>query len=196
MNIGVTAPGAKNTASPDRREADSMLVAVNDRDQLHVRHFRDGTRNTSVVLLHGLFDDGSLFFRDSDALAPTLARAGFDVWVPDLRGKGRSFPALTPERAAEADYGFHAAITEDLTTLFGLLREAAPDKPVYLVGHGVGGLLWLSLLARWPVCSTALASSRWFLRAVARPSSWLGARQSFGFVFCSGCRQRGTAVLP
>lgn len=151
MNMSATAPGAKNTASTDRREADSMLVAVNDRDQLHVRHFRDGTRNTSVVLLHDLFDDGSLFFRDSDALAPTLARAGFDVWVPDLRGKGRSFPALTPERAAEADYGFHAAVTEDLTTLFGLLREAAPDKPVYLIGHGVGGLLWLSFLARWPI---------------------------------------------
>lgn len=131
-----------------RTEAESTLVSVNDRDQLHVRHFAgDERRHTSVLLLHDLFSDGSLFFRDSAALACVLAREGFDVRVPDLRGKGRSWPAL----AAGDDYGFHAAITEDLATVFGLLREQAPDQPVYLIGHGTGGLLWLSFLARWPV---------------------------------------------
>lgn len=155
MNLG-TKPGVNAgsgaSAGPgELRDVDSTLVAVNDRDQLHVRRFGGGTRNTTVVLLHGLFGDGSLFFRDGEALVPLLVRAGFDVWVPDLRGRGRSWPALTPELAAEIDYGFHAAVTEDLATVFGLLREGAPDKPVYLVGHGVGGLLWLSFLARWPI---------------------------------------------
>ncbi len=143
-----------NPRSPARagqHDAESTLVAVNDRDQLHVRHFGGGTRNTTVVLLHGLFEDGSLFFGNNDALAPALVRAGFDVWVPDLRGRGRSWPALTPELAADFDYGVHAAVTEDLATVFGLLREGAPDKPVYLVGHGTGGLLWLNFLARWPI---------------------------------------------
>lgn len=133
------------------RDAESMLVAVNDREQLHVRHFAGGSRRCTVVLLHGLNEDGSLFFRSSDALAPQLVRAGFDVWVPDLRGKGRSWPAMTPESAAARDYGFHAAVTEDLATVFGQLRGDVPDKPVFLVGHGVGGLLWLSFLARWPI---------------------------------------------
>jgi pimeloyl-ACP methyl ester carboxylesterase len=133
------------------RDAESMLVAVNDREQLHVRHFAGGSRRCTVVLLHGLNEDGSLFFRNSDALAPQLVRAGFDVWVPDLRGKGRSWPAMTRESAALRDYGFHAAVTEDLATVFGQLRGDVPDKPVFLVGHGVGGLLWLSFLARWPI---------------------------------------------
>lgn len=134
------------------RDAESTLVAVNDREQVHVRHFAGGTRHGTVVLLHGLNEDGSLFFRSPDALAPQLVRAGFDVWVPDLRGKGRSWPPLTPEVAAQmAGYGFHASVTEDLATIFGQLRDDVPDKPVFLVGHGVGGLLWLSFLARWPI---------------------------------------------
>lgn len=134
-----------------RHEAESTLIPVNERDQLHVRHFGDGTRNTTVIVLHDLFVDGSLYFRDGDALASRLAHDGYDVWVPDLRGKGRSWPALTRETARTFDYGFHAAVTEDLATVIGLLREQAPDKPVYLVGHGTGGLLWLSFLARWPM---------------------------------------------
>lgn len=173
-----------------RTEAESTLVSVNERDQLHVRHFAgDGSRHTSVLLLHDLFSDGSLFFRDSEALACVLARAGFDVWVPDLRGKGRSWPAL----AAGDDYGFHAAVTEDLGTVFGLLREQAPDKPVYLLGHGTGGLLWLSFLARWPVVremvrglvllgtasqrerSGLAASLRWHLRDGLR-AAWRARR--------------------
>ena len=130
-----------------RRDAESMLVAANDRDQIHLRHFSGGSRHTTVVLLHGLGQDGSLYFNDPQSLAPKLVQAGFDVWVPDLRGRGRSWPAL----AAGDDHGFHAAVTEDLATVLGVLREEAPDKPLYLVGHGSGGLLWLSVLARWPV---------------------------------------------
>jgi pimeloyl-ACP methyl ester carboxylesterase len=133
------------------RDAESMLVAVNEREQLHMRHFAGGPRHCTVVLLHGLNEDGSVFFRHADSLAPLLVRDGFDVWVPDLRGKGRSWPALTPELAAQMNYGFHAAVTEDLATVFGQLRDDVPDKPVFLVGHGVGGLLWLSFLARWPI---------------------------------------------
>ena len=87
--------GAQPAAA--RRDAESTLVPVNDRVQLHIRHFGEGTRNTTVVVLHDLFADGSLFFRNSDALASRLAHEGFDVWVPDLRGKGRSWPALTRE---------------------------------------------------------------------------------------------------
>lgn len=157
MNIGAGATVAGQS------DVESMLIEVNDREQLHVRHFRGGSRNTTVVLLHGLFEDGSVYCHDADALAPCLVRAGFDVWVPDLRGRGRSWPTLTPGAAAQsvavsasasasADVdGFHAAVTEDIATIFDLLRERAPDKPVYLVGHGSGGLLWLSFLARWPM---------------------------------------------
>ncbi|MFZ5724732.1 MAG: alpha/beta fold hydrolase [Pseudomonadota bacterium] len=141
--------GAQPAAA--RRDAESTLVPVNDRVQLHIRHFGEGTRNTTVVVLHDLFADGSLFFRNSDALASRLAHEGFDVWVPDLRGKGRSWPALTRESARDFACDFHRAVTEDLATVFGQLREQAPDKPVYLVGHGTGGLLWLSFLARWPM---------------------------------------------
>lgn len=163
------------SAAAARREAESTLVPVNDRDQLHVRRFGGGTRNTTVVLLHGLFADGSLFFRDGDALASRLARDGYDVWVPDLRGKGRSWPALSRETARESAYGFHDAVTGDLATVFGLLREEAPDKPVYLVGHGTGGLLWLSFLARWPVVREMVRGVVMLGSATTREPGGIGA---------------------
>lgn len=129
------------------RDAESILVAVNDRDQVHLRHFGGGSRNTTVVLLHGLCEDGSLYFRDGESLAPLLVGAGFDVWVPDLRGRGRSWPALAPGD----DHGFHEAVTQDLATVMGVLREEVPDRPLFLLGHGTGALLWMSFLARWPI---------------------------------------------
>lgn len=150
MNLQASVPAFGN-ATTRQAGAGSTLIRVTDQDHLHIRHFGGGSRNTTVVLLHDLFADGSLFFRDSDALGSQLAQAGFDVWVPDLRGHGRSWPLFTRETAKDYDYGFHAAVTADLTTIIGQLREQAPDKPVYLVGHGAGGLLWLSFLARWPV---------------------------------------------
>lgn len=130
-----------------------MLIPVTDTAQIHVRRFGDSHRNTTVVLLHDLFSDGSLFLRNADALGSQLAQAGFEVWVPDLRGHGRSWPLLGRDTVKTFSYDFHAAVTGDLATVIGLLRDQAPDKPLYLVGHGVGGLLWLSFLARWPVVS-------------------------------------------
>lgn len=130
-----------------RRDAESMLVAVNDRTQLHLRHFSGGERNTTVVLLHDQCSDGGVFFGAGNSLAQKLVLAGFDVWVPDLRGHGRSWPALE----AHSDWGLHAAVTEDLPTVLDALRQAAPDKPLFLLGQGSGALLWVSFLARWPV---------------------------------------------
>lgn len=189
-----------NAAGALRREAESTLIPVNDRDQLHVRRFGGGTRNTTVVLLHDLFADGSLFFRDGDALASRLAREGYDVWVPDLRGKGRSWPALTRDLLRELDYGFHDAVTGDLATLFGLLREEAPDKPVYLVGHGTGGLLWLSFLARWPVVREMVRGIVLLGAATAREPGGVGAawrwRVRDGWLAAWRASQRGLVHGP
>lgn len=139
------------TSGTHRRDAGSMLIPVTDDAQIHVRRYGDSHRNTTIVLLHDLFSDGGLFLRDGNALGSQLAQAGFEVWVPDLRGHGRSWPLLGRDTAKTFTYDFHSAVTGDLAAVIGLLRDQAPDKPLYLVGHGVGGLLWLSFLARWPM---------------------------------------------
>lgn len=130
-----------------RRDAESLLVAVNERVQLHLRHYAAGSRDSAVVLLHDIFSEGGRFFRDVDSLAPRLVQEGYDVWVPDLRGHGRSFPPMSPGD----DHGFHLAVTEDLGTVMGELRDMVPDKKLFLLGHGTGGLLWMSFIARWPI---------------------------------------------
>ena len=42
-----------------------------------------------------------------------LAEQGFDVYVLDLRGRGKSTPLIN----AESDYGQHEAITHDIPLL-------------------------------------------------------------------------------
>lgn len=155
-----------------RRDAESLLVAVNEQVQLHLRHYSAGSRHTTVVLLHDLFSDGSVFFRDTHALAPRLVQEGFDVWVPDLRGHGRSFPPMSPGD----DHGFHLAVIEDLGTIMGELRDMVPDKRLFLLGHGTGGLLWLSFMARWPIVRDLISGlvlvGAGTMREPSRPFAW------------------------
>lgn len=76
---------------------------------------------TPMVLLHGGGGDGSTW----DALVPSFAERR-DVYVPDLRGMGRS------ERAGPY------AMTVFRDDVLGLLDDAALDR-VILVGHSLGG---------------------------------------------------------
>jgi pimeloyl-ACP methyl ester carboxylesterase len=85
----------------------------------------------TLVLLHGLFDDGR-GWRD---LPERLARAGYTVVVPDLPGHGASTAtAATPDalvdRMAEA------------------ISEVAPEGPLRLVGHSMGAVVAAHLAQR------------------------------------------------
>lgn len=146
-----------------------------------------------AVLVHGTYANRSFWMRDEDVgLAPFLAREGFDVWVPELRGHGRSpkpddFAAVTAE-----DH-----IRRDLPTVQRAVREEGDRAPVW-VGHSAGGLYLLAALSRgWidpgdvaavAVFGTQLSEgeayleNRWIAGAIQGlvgllgrlPSPWLG----------------------
>jgi len=88
----------------------------------HVTHWH-GTDPEPVFLLHGWADTGDTFQFLVDALP---ARRGFIA--PDLRGFGRS------EWPADG-YWF----PDYLADLEALIDRLAPDTPVTLVGHSMGG---------------------------------------------------------
>jgi len=70
-----------------------------------------------------------------------LADAGFDVWIPELRGhglspKGNRFSRITAE----------AQIRHDLPAIERLVRETN-GRPLFWVGHSFGGMFILAAFA-------------------------------------------------
>ncbi len=85
----------------------------------------------TLVLLHGLFDDGR-GWRD---LPERLARTGYNVVVPDLPGHGASTAtAATPDALVDA--------MEEVIAL------VAPEGPLRLVGHSMGAAVAAHLAQR------------------------------------------------
>lgn len=96
--------------------------------ELCVHRFRDeGARPTglTLLLLHGFLDAGSTW----DLVAEPLARAGYDVVAPDLRGFGRS------ARVGAGGYYYFPDYIADVAALVDALAPAR----LGVVGHSMGG---------------------------------------------------------
>jgi pimeloyl-ACP methyl ester carboxylesterase len=96
----------------------------------------EGGTLAPVILVHGFGQNRYAWHLPARSLSNHLARAGYDVFNLDLRGHGRSrhFGARAVRHVD--DY-----ITEDLPTAVEEVRLHTGDKPVFLVGHSLGGLV-------------------------------------------------------
>jgi pimeloyl-ACP methyl ester carboxylesterase len=104
------------------RSSDSLFLEVR-RLRYHVRHWsRPGA--PKLFLLHGWMDVSASFQFLVDAFA-----ADWDVFAPDWRGYGLSDWGRS-DCYAFADY---------LGDLDALLGSMAPEQPVHIVGHSLGG---------------------------------------------------------
>ena len=122
----------------------SISLPAADDAILRVRRFSPATRGPAVLLLHGLGERGSVFYPAAGAgLAPWLAEAGYDVYVPDLRDR-------TADSAPVPDISQHELICEDLPALFELITAEHPDERFAVIAHGWGGVLAASALIRQP----------------------------------------------
>lgn len=94
-----------------------------------------GTR-APVLLVHGFGQNRYAWHLPARSLANYLARAGYDVFNLDLRGHGRSrhFGARAPRQVD--DY-----ITEDLPIAIEEILSHTGQRPAFLVGHSLGGLV-------------------------------------------------------
>lgn len=70
-----------------------------------------------------------------DELAAALAGQGFNVARMEQRGHGDS--TVRPSR--RCDWGFADIIDEDLPATMDRARRQAPNLPLYLMGHSLGG---------------------------------------------------------
>lgn len=100
--------------------------------QLYGQHWRPvtGAPRGVLVIHHGLADHGARYA----GLAEPLVRAGFAVWALDMRGHGRSAGARASSPSIDA-------FLDDLDAFLREVRAAEPGRPVFLMGHSLGGLI-------------------------------------------------------
>ncbi len=142
--LGIAACGkpavqeSRDASQAARLEADAAYMP--DGTRLPLRRWTpEGEPVAVVVALHG-FNDYSKSF---DPLGNKLSQNGILTYAYDQRGFGG-----TEQRGiwAGAD-----RLIEDARTMTGLLREAHPDLPLYILGKSMGGAVTLAGLAREPL---------------------------------------------
>jgi len=142
-------------AAPNARRADPTPFTLN----------ASGT--SALLLIHGFADGPAVFAQ----LAPVFAEAGFAVRAMHLTGAGESPGEMQGTTLQSWRDDIHREIAD--------LRIAAPDRPVWLVGHSLGatlafdaalrsgnhvaGLVLLApLIAPSNIRSPLLGSNQWF----------------------------------
>lgn len=89
-----------------------------------------------VLLIHGYGQNRYAWHLPSRSFTNYLARAGFDVFNLDLRGHGRSrhLGARLPAHVTEF-------VREDVPAAVEEIQKLSDGKPVYVIGHSLGGLI-------------------------------------------------------
>ncbi len=89
-----------------------------------------------VLLVHGFGQNRYAWHLPSRSFANYLAQRGFDVFNVDLRGHGRS-----RSFGGRRSQGVHDYIEHDLPQAVAEVRALSGGRPVFLVGHSLGGLV-------------------------------------------------------
>jgi predicted alpha/beta-fold hydrolase len=90
----------------------------------------DGPAQAVVVMVHGVNEHSGRYAR----LASDLNRQGYAVYMMDLRGHGRSDGARVMVRSFD-DY------LADVELLLQRVAEREAGKPIFLLGHSMGGAI-------------------------------------------------------
>jgi polyhydroxyalkanoate synthase len=96
-----------------------------------------------VVLLHGYGQNRYAWHLPSRSLFNYLARSGYDVFNLELRGHGRSrhLGAHPPKRVSDF-------VEHDVPTAIAEVERLSGGRPVFLVGHSLGGLISYAAAAK------------------------------------------------
>lgn len=134
---------AVNTAHPSPRppQRDNKINPL----EAHPFERADGTRaqlltvraamessHTKVIACLPAMGVEAAYYRP---LLAALSEAGMHAAAVDHRGHGTC--SVRPSR--KSDFGYHEMVQVDLPAALAALKKAFPGKPVYLLGHSLGG---------------------------------------------------------
>jgi predicted alpha/beta hydrolase len=132
------------TADP-ALQIESIFLPFKDGAQLHLRRFSRGGVGIPVLCLHGSIESGRIFYSESGkGFAPWLAQQGYDVFVADMRGRGRSTPAVS----RESQHGADELMEEEIPAFLRGIHAVKGVVPIHFVSHSWGGVDFLAYLAR------------------------------------------------
>jgi polyhydroxyalkanoate synthase len=128
----------------------------------------------TVLLIHGYGQNRYAFHLPARSMVNHLARAGFDVYNIDLRGRGRSGHLGARRPDAVVDF-----VREDVPTALAEIQRLSGPRPVFLVGHSLGGVIGYCVAVDHPkeIAGVVTLASPYHFTAGSR---WLG---SFGAAF-------------
>lgn len=117
--------------------------------QLHVMHIQTPAvvkaEREPILMVHGMVENGRIFYHESGkGLACYLANQGFDVYVADFRGQGKSTPAIS----ARSAHGQTETIRDDIPTLIQFVLQETKHTQLQVVAHSWGGVLMNAALLR------------------------------------------------
>lgn len=134
---------------------ESFYLPVNEKESLHLKRIYQNESGPPVFLLHGSIENGRIFYSESGkGFAPFLARAGFDVFIGDLRGHGKSRPKIS----RRSTFGQYELICEDLPIFLKTIERIHKGEKLNLIAHSWGGVLLFSFLARNPAYAKKINS--------------------------------------
>jgi predicted alpha/beta hydrolase len=137
----------------------SIPVPLAGGDILNLQRFSGAVPGPPVLMLHGAIENSRIFYSGSGrGLATYLARNGFDVYVADLRGRGKSRPPID----RSSSFGQTEAITEDIPAFVEAIIKLRGPVPQQWVAHSWGGVLFSSVIARFPEYTKQVASLVYF----------------------------------
>jgi pimeloyl-ACP methyl ester carboxylesterase len=117
------------------------IVVMSGQVPLAMVRKRAGTRAANetkapVLLVHGFGQNRYAWHLPARSFANHLACAGFDVFNLDLRGHGRSRRLGSRPCRSVQDY-----VREDLPRAVEAVQRLSGGRPVWVVGHSLGGLV-------------------------------------------------------
>ncbi|MDE3095390.1 MAG: lysophospholipase [Chloroflexota bacterium] len=123
------------------------------------RWLPDGEPRAALAIVHGYAEHGGRYAHVGEA----LVGRGYAVFACDLRGHGRS----DGPRAFVRSFGAYLA---DLPVFLDRVRTAVPGRPLFLLGHSMGGtIVALAAVAAPPSVEGVLLSGAGLTLAGAPP---------------------------
>jgi alpha-beta hydrolase superfamily lysophospholipase len=142
--------------------------------RMHLQSWLPATDPAAVVaVVHGYGEHGGRY----DRLAAALTPKGYAVYAYDLRGHGQS----TGERGQVRRFGEYL---NDTALFLDVVRAAQPGRPLFLLGHSLGGLIAATFAMRYPDGLGGLILSSPFLRLVME----VPATQRIGVIILSAVK--------
>ena len=124
---------------------ESLFITVSAQE-LHLKRIYSDPNGTPVFMVHGSIENGKIFYSDSGkGLAPFLAQAGFDVFVADLRGRGKSRPKISRRN----DHGLSHILKEDMPAYLSKIKEIKGGVPQVWISHSWGAVMLLAYFGRY-----------------------------------------------